>query len=444
MSAHLRLAPGSLLIIACPKSRRPACAVCRDLLDLDCRLADYLHWKWQGQLPQMSFDTEKSRFRSFFELCQSPSASLPLEYASWQRCEECPCFFFRTHADFQRHIHLSHPGLRVEDRCDNPFRCNFRLARSLGPDGLPIGPFSYCNSYYRSLQQLKAHKEATGHKQKRKTADGEPDDEDSEEGAPPEADGGLAAVLPELQANDLDGGRGRGRRSGRGGVRGGGRGRGGGAEDGHGGQPRDKRVRSDSSPSDEADDSSADTGPMVSRKRSRRERGQLTPTEQLRAELRALRASFAAKHVIFSVAVKNLKLLLTNHTYFRSERRITFWKKVLSRLEEAKALHVIDFALADAGRDEITAELLSLRADLAHSGSDSFADASDRITELVKSDPLLLYPNLDVERHERRCDGLTQTDMWLDTLAQARSADALAALIEELLSVINAYDDYEG
>jgi hypothetical protein len=151
-----------------------------------------------------------------------------------------------------------------------------------------------------------------------------------------------------------------------------------------------------------------------------------------------------AKHVIFSVAVKNLKLLLTNHTYFRSERRITFWKKVLSRLEEAKALHVIDFALADAGRDEITAELLSLRADLAHSGSDSFADASDRITELVKSDPLLLYPNLDVERHERRCDGLTQTDMWLDTLAQARSADALAALIEELLSVINAYDDYEG
>jgi len=124
----------------------------------------------------MVLSPEGDRYLSFGEHCSRNvdrgSDPLPPELAvSWRKCELCPCFYYRTANDLQRHVHLAHfasnSGLLDCDK--TPFGCSYRLQRPLDEAGIPFGPFKYCGMRFATAAALKKHKEDLGHKKESAT-----------------------------------------------------------------------------------------------------------------------------------------------------------------------------------------------------------------------------------------------------------------------------------
>ena len=138
-------------------------------------LAFYLRNFWFGSLPPLVAKKEgdgKSRFLSLFELEKMDDSErlaavskLPSEYDGypWRRCK-LGCHVWKSEAAAcQRHVQISHPGLKVTDVFDKPFICQFRLPRPLGALEVPEGPYSYCFMAFQTEAGLKAHREAEKH-----------------------------------------------------------------------------------------------------------------------------------------------------------------------------------------------------------------------------------------------------------------------------------------
>lgn len=125
----------------------------------------------------MVLASTRDRYLSFGEHCSRKgdrrSDPLPPELAiSWRPCELCPCFYYRTAADLQRHFHLSHfnSNLSLNDCDKSPFGCSYRLERKTDEAGVPYGPFQYCGMRFTTSAALKRHKEDEGHTRKRALA----------------------------------------------------------------------------------------------------------------------------------------------------------------------------------------------------------------------------------------------------------------------------------
>lgn len=156
ISKHLRKHPLCNLFIACEGVSK--CAHCSTIPSDKLHFSRFIWDAWGGNIPNMVLSPEGDRYLSFGEHCSRNvdrgSDPLPPELAvSWRKCELCPCFYYRTANDLQRHVHLAHfasnSGLLDCDK--TPFGCSYRLQRPLDEAGIPFGPFKYCGMRF-SLQ----------------------------------------------------------------------------------------------------------------------------------------------------------------------------------------------------------------------------------------------------------------------------------------------------
>lgn len=155
------------LTIACPSAQRSSCVVCKNLTNDRCRLADFIHSRLGGKLPELRFDNDRQRFFSFYEMIETPQGGQPTpSIGDFSGCLLCG-FQSRTATDLQRHLQLLHPGQPITALHPLPFRCTFRKDRPIGPNGA-FGPYEYCDDAFATYAALDEHKGLTGHKKKKK------------------------------------------------------------------------------------------------------------------------------------------------------------------------------------------------------------------------------------------------------------------------------------
>jgi len=96
--------------------------------------------------------------------------TIPGEFdnAGWRRCKAPGCSFWdNSSVGLQRHRHLLHFGVPVQELFDRFHLCGFQLPRPLGPSGLPEGPYVYCQLAFDLPKDLAKHKTEAGHRRKK-------------------------------------------------------------------------------------------------------------------------------------------------------------------------------------------------------------------------------------------------------------------------------------
>ena len=63
----------------------------------------------------------------------------------------------------QRHVNIAHPDLKLADCFRLANICGFKLARVVGPNGLPDARYKYCSLAFKTEKELAAHKQACNH-----------------------------------------------------------------------------------------------------------------------------------------------------------------------------------------------------------------------------------------------------------------------------------------
>ena len=165
---HLRKHPLGNLFLACLDV--DDCSHCKTIPSEKLEASRFIWSAWSGNFPNMVLSATKN-YLSFLDHSKRNgnrgADPLPPELAvSWRKCSKCICFYYRNAIDLQRHLHLCHSmeDLKVTDLDPSPFVCSHRLDRKLDEDGIPCGPFHYCNVRFISKASLKQHKGTLGHK----------------------------------------------------------------------------------------------------------------------------------------------------------------------------------------------------------------------------------------------------------------------------------------
>lgn len=157
IARHHYRSPMANLFIACLDPQ--TCEHCRQIPPSNLPLSKFLWDKWNGTLPNPMRDPlDPSRFLTFLDRCLHRQSELPSEFANWQKCLLCQRFFSETATDLQRHLHLVHPGSSLTELSAIPFLCSFRLPRLLNDDGIPFGPYEYCNKRFKTRKEIDDHK----------------------------------------------------------------------------------------------------------------------------------------------------------------------------------------------------------------------------------------------------------------------------------------------
>ena len=215
-SKHKVELPDAVAIVACFDSD---CIPCSQIPLPRKLIAHYIRHFWFGSLPPLV--RKNGAFLSLEELEQLSDderrlavSKLPSDYDGypWQRCK-LGCHFWKDDSTgCMRHVQISHAGLNIQDVFEMPFVCSFRLPRQNGSSNVPEGPLTHCFMTFKSAKDLKAHKVATNHFQKKLVATGNADGAGQIIGpiVVPEpgddaADDGNHLDLDELDIEDFDG-----------------------------------------------------------------------------------------------------------------------------------------------------------------------------------------------------------------------------------------------